>query len=101
MHVVRLTSAASDDVVEFLGYYREEGGDALAERCHDAFVSALHAVARRPFSVPSFMGSPFRRRRLPQFPYGILFRIEDDEVVVVAVGHLARGPDFWRQRIDS
>lgn len=39
-----------------------------------------------------------RRRLLRRFPYGLLYRLDADEIVIVAVMHLRRRPDYWRNR---
>lgn len=39
-----------------------------------------------------------RRRILNRFPYGLLYAADEDEVVVVAVMHLHRQPDYWKDR---
>ena len=33
-----------------------------------------------------------------RFPFGILYRVDPDEIVILAVMHLARQPDYWRDR---
>jgi hypothetical protein len=33
------------------------------------------------------------------FPYGILYTIERDTILVVSVMHLRRKPDYWRNRL--
>ena len=51
----------------------------------------------RPVSVPGTMRE-FRRTGLRRFPYGILYAIFDDKVVVVAVAHDRRRPGYWHER---
>ena len=42
-----------------------------------------------------------RRYLLRRFPYGILYTIEEDYVLLVAVMHLSREPGYWRHRISQ
>jgi hypothetical protein len=35
---------------------------------------------------------------LTRFPYGVFFAVDDDEVLVLAVVHLHRHPDTWKNR---
>lgn len=49
------------------------------------FSSAWH-----PFSQHT------RRCQLRRFPYGIIYAIENDTVLVVAIGHLHRSPEYWQ-----
>ena len=39
-----------------------------------------------------------RRRLVHRFPYGLLYRVDPDEVVVLAVAHLHRHPTYWVER---
>ncbi len=39
-----------------------------------------------------------RRRLLRRFPYGLLYRVDAEEIVIVAVMHLRRRPGYWRVR---
>jgi toxin ParE1/3/4 len=41
----------------------------------------------------------FRRARLDGFPYGIFYRLTDQQITVVACFHSSRGPDIWRDRL--
>jgi plasmid stabilization system protein ParE len=34
------------------------------------------------------------------FPYGILYTIETDFILVIAVMHFSREPGYWKQRIE-
>src|SRR5256885_9211871 len=39
-----------------------------------------------------------RRYRISRFPYGVVYQVRKDTVLVVAVMHLSRRPGYWRQR---
>lgn len=40
-----------------------------------------------------------RRFLIKRFPYGLFYRIDGNEVEIVAVAHLHRRPGYWRRRI--
>jgi hypothetical protein len=40
-----------------------------------------------------------RRCRLARFPYGLIYGVDDETVVIVAVAHLHRRPRYWIDRI--
>jgi hypothetical protein len=45
------------------------------------------------------LSAPFRKCLVPDFPYGIVFAIEPEFVLVVAVAHAKRKPGYWLDRI--
>lgn len=45
------------------------------------------------------MGKTARRCRLNRFKYGVLYRVYDDQIVVLIVGHLSRKPGYWRKML--
>jgi hypothetical protein len=60
---------------------------------------ALVAMREYPLS-----GSPvdpvFRRKLLNVFPYALVYRVDEDNIVIVAVAHLRRRPGYWLRRTD-
>ena len=42
-----------------------------------------------------------RRCRTNRFPYGIVYQIRDDAILVIAVMHLRRHPQTWQSRLKS
>jgi toxin ParE1/3/4 len=44
------------------------------------------------------VGQAHRSYKLHRFPYCLVSRIEDAELVIVAIAHTARKPDYWRGR---
>ena len=60
--------------------------------------SALKRIAESPRSFRSFDGD-IRRCLTRVFPYSVLYSIESDHVLIIAVMHTSREPDYWRERI--
>jgi hypothetical protein len=44
------------------------------------------------------LGHRVRRYRLSRFPYGLVYASLGSEIVVLAVMHLHRKPDYWKGR---
>jgi hypothetical protein len=40
-----------------------------------------------------------RRCLVHVFPYAVLFSIEPDHVLIIAITHCSREPGYWRHRI--
>jgi toxin ParE1/3/4 len=36
-----------------------------------------------------------------RFPYGIVYQIRPDDILIVAVMHLHRDPDYWKHRMEN
>ncbi len=45
------------------------------------------------------VGRGFRRALLHRFPFSLIYSLELDTIVIVAVSHQHRRPDYWRYRI--
>lgn len=63
----------------------------------DEVISAFRAIAQRPLQYP-VVRRDTRRALMPRFPFGIYFRVENPNIVVVAVIHGSRHPDCWQRR---
>jgi len=42
-----------------------------------------------------------RKCIVKRFPYAILYTVDDDLVIIVAVMHMKRMPSYWKERIDN
>ena len=40
-----------------------------------------------------------RRVNLPGFPFYVAYFLRQDRILIAAVGHASRHPDYWRKRI--
>jgi toxin ParE1/3/4 len=59
--------------------------------------SAIENVVNYPTVWP-VMEEDIRRCLLNRFPYGIIYSIEHDGIFILAVMHLRRHPDYWKNR---
>ena len=59
--------------------------------------STIQNILSFPAAWPVFEGD-IRRCLTNRFPYGVLYSIESDRVFILAVMHLHRDPDYWKQR---
>lgn len=86
-------------------YWYDDQSNGLGERLIDDAADALSFVREWPALAPLYRG----RQRLPQirrkafdgFPYGIIYFVRDDTVLVVAYAHGKRRPGYWRSRLDD
>jgi plasmid stabilization system protein ParE len=59
--------------------------------------NAISRILQLPLASPRI--SPrCRRSRVARFPYGVIYQIRQNHILIVAVMHLRREPSYWRDR---
>jgi plasmid stabilization system protein ParE len=67
------------------------------------FLTEIDASLRKIAAYPEAflkITPDIRRCLVKRFPYGILYGIDSDKIIVVAIMHLHRKPDYWLSRLD-
>jgi toxin ParE1/3/4 len=72
----------------------------LALRFVDAVEQAVDLIVETPLRWLD-VDDGIRRCLTRVFPYALLYSIETDHVLIVAVMHCSREPGYWKQRIGS
>jgi len=69
-----------------------------------AFVVDLHktvaAILDNPLAAQTVRKS-IRKKVLARFPFNVLYSVEDEFVLIVAVAHQKRRPTYWRRRLKN
>jgi len=90
----RLTSAAHRELREALEFYESQQA-GLGIRFLDEIDSAINRILAMPQAWRPL--SPRTRRcMLHGFPYGVIYQIRRDEILVTSVMDLRRDPASWR-----
>ncbi|MEP7011018.1 MAG: type II toxin-antitoxin system RelE/ParE family toxin [Acidobacteriota bacterium] len=87
---------ASTDVQKAYRWY-EEQRPGLGEDFLTGLKQAEDLAAALPLACPRVHRNT-RRALLRRFPYGLYFRLGDNELIVVACYHASRDPEGWRRR---
>ena len=99
--ILRTLQLADDEALEAATWY-DERRPGLGDDFLDAYAAALEVIESHPrrYARLETTRSPreFRRYLLRRFPYAIIYEILADELVVLAVAHSSRRPNFWRRR---
>lgn len=99
MKHVRFVAAARHEFLTEVHYY-EAQEIGLGVR----FVQAVEEATVRALAFP-FAGSratqSTRRVLLANFPFSVVYRPESDGLVVFALAHHSRRPDYWRSRVQD
>jgi len=87
---------AEEEMLQAAVYY-ESQSSGLGIDYLSKVERAVQAIEESPMTWPIVEGE-LRRRLVRRFPFGILYRIDPEEIVIVAVAHLRRKPGYWRER---
>ena len=87
---------ARAEFLEAVQYY-EDSQIGLGRRFRVAVESAVKSIAENPFRY-RVLHPPFRRYLLPNFPYAIIYCIEPENILIIAVAHTKRKPGCWVKR---
>ncbi len=96
---VRFLDVAQGELDEAVAYYDAETA-GLGDQFLLEVMGALDRVRSYPEAWPAF-GQSARRCLTRRFPYGIVYQVLPQELLVVAVAHLHREPGYWRRRIEQ
>ena len=92
-----LHSEAEIELDSAVEYY--EGREAgLGQRFYNAYVKTLKVIVAFPDSYP-VSHKQYRKAKIRDFPYCILYRFYKETLIIVAVFHDKRNPQSWKDRI--
>ena len=94
--IVRFLKDAEIEMTAAASFY-ETQQEALGSRFLAAIQDAVTRIRINPQQFP-FVDLDVRRCLLKTFPFSVLFRELPDQIVIIAVMHLHRDPDYWRHR---
>ena len=89
---------AEDDLEHAFNYY-ESKRRGLGVEMVDEFRRAIERILEYPHAWHR-LDETYRRCQFHRFPFGIIYRVDKsiDCIVVVAVMHLSRRPNWWQER---
>jgi toxin ParE1/3/4 len=88
---------AEQELIDAAVYYEEEN-QGLGLEYLSVVEHAANLLTRYP-NVGSVVRGSIRRLILPRFPYSLLYRVVDKEIIrILAVAHHKRKPRYWVDR---
>jgi plasmid stabilization system protein ParE len=94
--------------IDFLAPATAEFKDAIAhynlqsEGLGFEFAAEVKRTLERIVQYPeawSPLSNRTRRCRTNRFPYGVIYQIREEDILVVAIMHLSRAPQTWKSRL--
>jgi plasmid stabilization system protein ParE len=82
---------------EFAASHYESRQVGLGHRFVSSVESAIQSILDAPLTWP-ILEQDVRRRLARVFPYAILYSIEPEYVLILAVMHCHQQPGYWRSR---
>jgi plasmid stabilization system protein ParE len=89
---------AQADLLQTREWYERQGlglGDAFSDRAEEA----IERVQRMP-RMYAMVFRDVRRAKIRRFPYLIYYRVQEDQIEVIAVLHGSRDPRLWQKRVN-
>jgi len=96
---VEFLPEADEELREAARYYGNEAA-GVGLRFIAEIRRAVAFIADNPLAAAD-IGGGIRRKVLNHFPYGLLYAVEPESIVVVAVAHQKRRPRYWHSRIQG
>jgi len=99
MHRIRFVKEALFDVEDVVIWYEKQriGLSYDFELCLEA---GLDEISRNPNAFQKKYKN-VKIRFISRFPYGIHYRFEKDEIIVIGVFHTSRSPKKWTKRLSD
>ena len=94
---IRFLKPAQSEVDDAVAWY-----DSQSCSLGTQFLDDLDRTVRRIAAYPlasAKIEEHLRRGLLSRFPYGIIYGIDSETVIVIAVAHLHREPRYWIDRL--
>ena len=94
---VRFLTVAQKEVDDTVQWFNERAEGKGLE-----FLDELDRAIRRirKFPLAAFeIETEIRRTLIARFPYSVVYGIDNETIVVIAVAHSHRKPDYWMDRI--
>ncbi|MCK9636621.1 type II toxin-antitoxin system RelE/ParE family toxin [Methylobacter sp. Wu8] len=93
---IEFLESAQTELDQAFEWYEAQQKD-LGVQFLNEFDAAIRRIATYPESY-ILIEKNVRRCLVKRFPYGILYGIDADKIIVIAVAHLHRKPDYWIDR---
>ncbi|MFZ2655834.1 MAG: type II toxin-antitoxin system RelE/ParE family toxin [Victivallales bacterium] len=87
---------AGQEIISSSQYYESQVA-GLGVHFVEDFEYAISEIEKSPLTWP-ILESDIRRHQLGHFPFGVIYRIQDNTIRVLAIMHLHRHPGYWKSR---
>ncbi len=96
MNVIIL-EVAQQELAEAIAYYNQQS-EGLGYEFAAEFKRTVARIQNFPRAWAP-LSARSRRCRTNRFPYGVIYQIRDEQLLIVAVMELHRDPKSWQERV--
>jgi plasmid stabilization system protein ParE len=98
MRRIRTSEPASDEFADAVRWY-EARRSGLGAEFFDAVATTVSLIETSPEIGTTISTDGHTRRALvARFPYEVVYRLRPTEIVIAAIAHLKRRPEYWKNR---
>jgi toxin ParE2 len=94
----RFLPAAQTELDEAIHWYAQQAF-GLSDSFLVEFLRSLQLIERHPLGWHP-LSENTRRCRMRRFPYGVIYTIDQQGILIVAIAHLHRRPSYWQSRVN-
>lgn len=95
---IQFLTIAQKELADAVDWYNEQA-DGLGNEFIDKLDRAIRRIAAYPQSCAE-IEPDLRRCLVARFPYALIYGLEKDKIIVVAIAHLHRQPRYWIERLN-
>jgi len=88
---------AKEELFEAINYFEKCRSGLGLEFAKEIF-STIQRIVHFPSAWSKFSENT-RRCLTNRFPFGVIYRIIEDEIIIIAVMQLNRKPNYWKKRM--
>jgi len=93
----RLLPPAEEEMIEAAFFY-DEASAGLGDDFLDDIQHAIDGVREHP-ELGVIVSGELRRVLIRRFPFSVIYAVESEQIVVVAIAHQRRRPQYWKGRM--
>lgn len=94
---IRFLEIARIELDNAVAYYNNES-PSLGDRFLQEALHTLNRIGEFP-DAWHHCSERTRRCLTRRFPYGVIYQVRNDGILVIAIAHLHRKPEYWKDRI--
>lgn len=97
MYKIKLHEFAYHELLEAKDWYALQT-ENLGEVFHESIKKQVHLIKQNP-SWFLLEQDNIYKAYIPKFPYKLLYSFDEKQIIIWAIAHLHRKPNYWQTRI--